>query len=29
LMMTMGAHLSDDALIAASGLAQLYGIGQI
>ena len=28
LVMTMGAHLDDDAAIAASGLAQLDGIGQ-
>ena len=28
LMMTMGAHLDDDAAIAASGLAQLDCIGQ-
>ena len=28
LMVTMGAHLDDDAAIAASGLAQLDGIGQ-
>jgi hypothetical protein len=27
-VMTMGAHLDDDAAIAASGLAQLYGVGQ-
>jgi hypothetical protein len=27
-VMTMGAHLDDDATIAASGLAQLYGVGQ-
>ncbi len=29
LVVTMGAHLGDHALIAAAGLAQLYGIGQI
>ena len=28
LMVTMGAHLNDDAAIAASGLAQLDGVGQ-
>lgn len=28
LMMTVAAHLDDDAAIAASGLAQLDGIGQ-
>lgn len=28
LVMAMGAHLDDDAAIAASGLAQLYGVGQ-
>jgi hypothetical protein len=28
-VVTMGAHLGDHALIAAAGLAQLYGIGQI
>ncbi len=28
LVMTMSAHLDDDAAIAASGLAQLDGIGQ-
>jgi hypothetical protein len=27
-MVTMGAHLDDDAAIAASGLAQLDGVGQ-